>query len=850
MLLIAVCVVTLAAEKQITEAWDRLQGVADTCDWQCVGTSASDVAAAAGWHNGALLLRYFTPDGVLSMEQSVLLPDDVAGGTVSRLVPMHAGAAFLGIYGTNAEKLYLYRITESGEPERLMAVDCEGASYTERTASTRFSEFLYENEALSFAVWTKDDLDCYRCRAVSGVEKTGTAKCSDKNVLSILVSQDGDVLEGGNSVLYVDGQSRSTLVEGESVTHMKHGAAGSVYYLDAVQLGICYVDVSFSASHRLAFLTTTWDGAKRTLTSAALTREGSAIMLLDNMILVRANSDGMRELTGVLQPARSAQHWAIIKYMLIALAAAALLWLLLCGLNRGYASLVILRGSLLVAAAAVVLVAIRLFVLIPAQGTSEMRENVALTSGLLGASNAEQRLNDPRLAGEISILLEKTDAERGHNVRAVLAHLADGQWRTADGRCAETVNDFSPVLADEAAEHARAAVMKNGVYQFAVASEGNVLFLRMEDAGRAGDGEKVLFRYALAGFSLLAVVTLLVLLSLRVDLRRITRHMEKISGGEEPGPLRMYTGDELESMASTVNSLGEAIREQERRGLELENSYRRFVPENVLALLGKQSVQEVDKSTFAARRMAVMMVNFSFPDSLYTDMSQCRLLFDSVNEVIERAASIVARKGGSVFHFSYHGFDVVMEENGEAVSTAVAIQQEVLSFNEQRKLAGLPCVTLQIALDKENVMLGIVGDTSKMEPTMISACLSTVQEMTWLCASLGAGILCTEAIIFEQKEYGSRYMGKCTVGTQTVRVYEVFDGDEFHVRRGKAASLSTFSQGVFDLYAGEASKAKHTFLQLTHKYPQDGGARYYLYLADRMEHDPTCPCSLNADRSE
>ena len=107
-----------------------------------------------------------------------------------------------------------------------------------------------------------------------------------------------------------------------------------------------------------------------------------------------------------------------------------------------------------------------------------------------------------------------------------------------------------------------------------------------------------------------------------------------------------------------------------------------------------------------------MTVWFTFPETFYTDMSSSRLMFDSVNEVIERAASIAAKKGGSAFHFSYYGFDIVMEEDGEAVSTAVAIQQEVLSFNEQRTLNGLPCVALHIALVKGNVMLGIVGDAS------------------------------------------------------------------------------------------------------------------------------------------
>ena len=187
-----------------------------------------------------------------------------------------------------------------------------------------------------------------------------------------------------------------------------------------------------------------------------------------------------------------------------------------------------------------------------------------------------------------------------------------------------------------------------------------------------------------------------------------------------------------------------------------------------------------------------------------------------------------------------------MDDGVSAVSTAVAIQQEVLSFNEQRAQGRLPAVTLRIALDKGNVMLGIVGDTSQMEPTTISSSLSTVQELIDLANRLKAGILCTEAIISEKPEYGNRYMGKCVVGDQPVRVYEVFDGDEFTVRRGKAVSMGEFSQGVYDLYGGDAAGAKHRFLQLAHDYPFDGGVRYYLYLADRLEHDPTLDCMLNA----
>lgn len=454
---------------------------------------------------------------------------------------------------------------------------------------------------------------------------------------------------------------------------------------------------------------------------------------------------------------------------------------------------------------------------------------------------------------DVCRMLEGTGS--GRNIRAVLASDAEGTWRTSDGRLAQSDAAFSPALAERARASARAssidpsrgtgAEKRGGVLRYVLWTEEGCLSIRVEAPYEQDDA--FLLRPVLISYIALACVALLVLLSIGLDLGRISRKMEVISRGSVPERLELPTGDELESMATTVNSLGASLKSQEEERESLEHSYRRFVPEKVLDLLGKQSIREVDKSTFAARRMAVMTVWFSFPESLYTDMNNSRLLFDSVNEVIERTASIVSRKGGTVFHFAYNGFDVIMDEGGEAVSTAVAIQQEVLSFNDLRVSDGLPAVTLRIALDKGNVMLGIVGDTAKMEPTTISSSLSTAQELIDLCNRLKAGILCTEAIISERQEYGNRYMGKCVVGDRPVRVYEVFDGDEFGVRRGKAASMKEFSQGVYDLYSGDAAGAKHRFLQLAHDYPADGGARYYLYLADKLEHDPSLPCVLNVD---
>ena len=847
MLLIAVCIVALAAEKPILETWNKLHGASDGCSWQCIGTNGGRIAAAAGWRSGELELRYFTTDGESLAKRRAALPEELSGGTVTRVLPLREGLAILGIYGPNAETLFLYRIPEKGEAERLLSLDCPGGSFAERTERTKLSELLYENGVVSFAVWTDDTLACYICRESGGLEAVGTGECGGRDVLSVYSDQNGTLLLGGTGFLSLNGREEESLVERQAVTRLTQGRGGW-YFIDAASLDLCFVDAAFGASYRLFHLDTGWNGVQRRLTSAALTREESALMLLDDTYLTLSDANGMRDLAGVLHAKPFVQWLSLAKYAGIAIAAAALLWVLLIGLRRGYAPLSILRGSLFIAGALLCLTVLRFAVLIPTSRSATLQQNAAVTSGLMYSAHAESRMSDGSLPAELCRMLEGADAERGSNVRAVLASYRDGAWMTADGRLAVTADGFSPALADAAASNGPVASLENGAFYYVAASGGKSLTVRVEDPVRQ-DGYDI-YNMLVAGFAVLTLFALLILISVGSDLRKISDKMESISRGGVPERLTLRTGDELESMASVVNSLGDALRSQEKRQESVELAYRRFVPEKVLALLGKQSVREVDKSTFAARRMAVMTVSFSFPDSFYTDMDNSRLLFDSVNEVIERTASIAAKKGGTAFHFSYYGFDVVMDEDGDAVSTAVAIQQEVLSFNEQREQNGLPAVTLRIALDKGNVMLGIVGDASKMEPTTISSCLSTVQELTVLCGRLKAGILCTEAIISQRQEYGSRYMGKCIVGKQTVRVYEVFDGDEFRVRRGKAGSVNEFTKGVYDLYGGDASGAKHAFLQLAHNYPFDGGARYYLYLADRLEHDPSLPCVLNLDNAD
>ena len=89
-------------------------------------------------------------------------------------------------------------------------------------------------------------------------------------------------------------------------------------------------------------------------------------------------------------------------------------------------------------------------------------------------------------------------------------------------------------------------------------------------------------------------------------------------------------------------------------------------------------------------------------------------------------------------------------------------------------------------------------------------------------------------------------MGKCLEDGEDIRTYEIFDGDPYEVRKVKESTGGRFSQGVYALYSRDFSQAKKIFLGLVHHNAGDGGARYYLYLADRLEKRPEEEISLDS----
>ena len=793
-------------------------------------------------------------------ERWYLTSDGLPGESVPAvLFPAAGGAVYLGLYNTEKEtRLQLYRITGDGtEAELLLSEPCPGANLQSQMASMQLSGFSQVDSVVTFALIQGDTATFYRrTGAEGGLEQMDSH--SQQGLQTALALSDGTVLLGcTDSLVRTDGETIA-LTAGERITKLSQTGTG-VCYVDGAGLKVFYADFTNWEPYPILELEKDAYDLDH-CTDLQITRDGGALLLLDGQTLLLDRGSSVSDLSAMLHPSSGRSILILSGLALAVLLLTLAFWFVVCEQRRFRLPMLARWGVLVVAVAAL---GTGVWIRGPVSASSRTaaeREASAILSTIAAQSLQSGQAYDEAMLQDLGDSLART-ADGLFRDSAVLAYTRTegGAWilqasntRLPEGIRAELSVSFDRSMAEQAMDGDPLfwTMQQDGtLHHILYYAQDNTLLALDVDGSPLAEAGRAASQWMTRGLAALAVLltalTLAILCRISMGLRRSLTGMEQLAAGERDVRVHVGGGDELASLADDVNALSAALQRVERQQQELAQSYRRFVPERVLSLLGKTSILEVDKQTFVSRNLAAMMLWFRFPPQVYEKSG--RELFDNLNEIIERTASIVTQKGGAVFNFAYDGYDAVFEGgSAAAVSTAVAVQQEIMEINRERELDGRPPVVVRIALDEGNVMFGVVGDENQIEPTSISSSFSVAKHLVELCGRLEANILCTEAVIRGARGYGSRYMGKCLESGEAIRIYEIFDGDLYEIRKVKEDTGARFSEGVYALYGRDFSTAKRIFLSLVHHNTGDGGARYYLYLADRLEKHPEDEISLDS----
>ena len=180
------------------------------------------------------------------------------------------------------------------------------------------------------------------------------------------------------------------------------------------------------------------------------------------------------------------------------------------------------------------------------------------------------------------------------------------------------------------------------------------------------------------------------------------------------------------------------------RQVELTKAYQRFVPPELLSNLNKESILDVQLGDQVNVEMSILFSDIRSFTSISERLSP-EENFSFVNAYLSRMGPIIRHHKGYIDKFMGDGVMALFPNHpGDAVRSAIAMQQELHSYNATARDTGLHEINIGIGLNTGDMMLGTLGEANRMEGSVISDAVNLASRLEGLTKIYGAGILVSD----------------------------------------------------------------------------------------------------------
>lgn len=418
-----------------------------------------------------------------------------------------------------------------------------------------------------------------------------------------------------------------------------------------------------------------------------------------------------------------------------------------------------------------------------------------------------------------------------------------------------TVTMYEPV--DIEAEYARTIEGReiiwdknddaNGSWMFAMApifdKNGNIIGIFENGVDLSGfDREQsALYQKIARNIGLITLIIVLIFLVTTYyqlqSIRKLRNSVTEIAAGNWETAVSLDTGDEVADLGDRVNDMAENIRNYIANITRLSEAYYRFVPQQFISYLGKESIVEVNLGDQVGKEMSVLSVDIRSFYRLSESMSP-EENFKFLNSFLRRMGPFIRNNDGLIERYSGSGFVALFSDDAEeALRAALEMRQELVGYNSGREKAGYPSIEIGIGIHQGPLMLGIIGEELRMAGTVISDNVNLAMALNRLTANLGAYILISESTrkaIQNPEQYLYRELGTMRVEgkDETMRFYDVFQGDPEEIRKLKLETRELFHEGIRLYRDGLFYEARSNFIEVIKNNRRDDIARIYFYLCE------------------
>ncbi|MCX8123968.1 MAG: hypothetical protein N3F66_07355 [Spirochaetes bacterium] len=210
----------------------------------------------------------------------------------------------------------------------------------------------------------------------------------------------------------------------------------------------------------------------------------------------------------------------------------------------------------------------------------------------------------------------------------------------------------------------------------------------------------------------------------------------------------------------------------------LNQSLERFVPHEFLAFLQKQSILDVQLGDQTLKEITILFADIRSFTTLSENMTP-EETFKFLNSYLNRIGPIIRSHNGFIDKYIGDGIMALFPQSPkDAIDAAIAMVNRIQEYNEERKSYGLQPISIGIGIHTGSAILGIIGETMRIESTVISDTVNLSSRIESLTKHFHTTILVSGDVYEHVKEtpgYHFRYISKVIVKgkSQPTTIYEV-----------------------------------------------------------------------------
>jgi hemerythrin-like metal-binding protein/PAS domain S-box-containing protein len=281
---------------------------------------------------------------------------------------------------------------------------------------------------------------------------------------------------------------------------------------------------------------------------------------------------------------------------------------------------------------------------------------------------------------------------------------------------------------------------------------------------------------------------------------------------------------------------GYDITERQRLEADIEktiSSYRKFVPHQMLNLLGKESITDVEVGDQVEKDLTILFSDIRDFTAM-TEVFTPKESFNFINSYLRQMETLVSAHNGVIDKFIGDAIMAIFPESAEdALNCSLSMLQQLDKFNEERKTYGHPPVNIGIGLNTGLCMLGTVGGFNRMQGTVIGDAVNISSRLESETKKYGVHLLIGENTYYGISDIGRhniRFIDRVLVKgkSRPQSVYEVFDNDPAEVKKLKNETKLLFEEALAHYHYKKIDAAKAMLEKCIMINPGDNPAKFYL----------------------